>query len=121
MPSAMFWKKPGKMAKPIHERLLTRSTVGRSGSWLPKLAFSQRFTAPIGLPMKGTMSHHAPAVVPFSPIQSERSEVMAPRRSIMRPSCLRSIQRIMNIESMMAAKPTSEVMSAPVKAAMASA
>ena len=99
MPSATFWKNPGTMVFPIHDRLLTRSTVANFSSRLPKFLLRYLLTAPSGLPKpNGSMFHHSPAVTPFSPTQRERSAVVAPYRSCMRATALRSIQRMANWE-----------------------
>ena len=98
IPSATFWKKPGKMLRPIHERLPTRSTVSYS-DWFPKRLFNHLLSAPIGRPSpNGSMFHQAPAVTPFSPTQRERRAVVAPRRSFIRATAFRSIQRMANWE-----------------------
>ena len=98
IPSATFWKKPGKMLRPIHERLPTRSTVSYS-DWFPKRLFNHLLSAPTGRPSpNGSMFHQAPAVTPFSPTQRERRAVVAPRRSFIRATAFRSIQRMANWE-----------------------
>ena len=99
IPSATFWKNPGRSGTPIHERLLTRSTIANFSSRLPNLSFNQRLIAPTGLPTpKGNIFHHSPAVWPFSPTQRERRAVVAPRRSCIRAHHFLSIQRIANWE-----------------------
>ena len=96
IPSATFWKNPGKMLSPIQDRLPTRSTVSYSDA-LPNRLFNHLLSAPTGRPSpNGIMFHHAPAVTPFSPTQSERRAVVAPRRSFIRATAFRSIQRIAN-------------------------
>ena len=99
IPSATFWKKPGKIEYPIHERLFTRSTVAKVSSRLPNRLLSHLFSPPIGLPRpNGSMFHQSPAVTPFSPTHSERRAVVAPRLSFIRATALRSIHRIANCE-----------------------
>ena len=96
--SATFWKKPGRMLRPIHERFPTRSTVSCSDAF-PKRLLSHLLSAPTGRPSpNGNMFHQAPAVTPFSPTQSERRAVVAPRRSFIRATAFRSIHRIANWE-----------------------
>ena len=85
IPSAIFWKKPGKIVTPYHERFPTLLTISCLCPEFPATLFSQRFIAPIGFPKPyGTMFHHSPAVTPFSPTQRERRAVVAPRRSFTR-------------------------------------
>ena len=99
IPSATFWKNPGRMLNPIHERLLTRSTVSNSSERFPNFLFSHLLTAPTGRPRpNGSMFHHSPPVTPFSPTQRERSAVVAPRRSFIRATAFLSIHRIANWE-----------------------
>ena len=99
IPSATFWKKPGKIEYPIQERLFTLSTVANFSSRLPNLLFSHLFNPPIGFPNpNGSIFHQSPAVTPFSPTHKERSAVVAPRLSFILATAFRSIHRIANWE-----------------------
>ena len=99
IPSATFWKKPGNIEYPIHDRLFTLSTVANFSSRLPNFLFSHLFSPPIGLPNpNGSIFHHSPAVTPFSPTHKERKAVVAPRRSFILATALRSIHNMANWE-----------------------
>ena len=85
IPSARFWKNPGKIVTPYQERFPTLFTISKSWPEFPATRFNQRFAAPIGLPRpNGIIFHHSPAVTPFSPTQRERRAVVAPRLSFTR-------------------------------------
>ena len=99
IPSATFWKNPGKMEYPIQDLLFTLSTVANFSSLLPNFLFNHLLTAPTGLPSpNGNIFHHSPAVTPFSPTQSERRAVVAPLLSFILATAFLSIQRIANCE-----------------------
>ena len=99
IPSATFWKKPGNIEYPIHDLLLTLSTVANFSSLLPNFLFSHLFTAPTGLPSpNGSIFHHSPAVTPFSPTHNERRAVVAPLLSFILATAFLSIHRMANCE-----------------------